>query len=208
MTSEFKCDLNALLLLCLIVFLAATGMILHHSHNTQYWKSQYIEAQQELETAERAYQARVTVMRTQLNTLYFNTMQDNAELVCLANNIFFESGNQSRDGQLAVAAVTINRANSNRFPNTICEVVHQRNMRGCQFSWVCEDHAYVPIAHSNYQQAFAVALEMLSGTADHVLLDVPDALWYHADYVNPWWNQHKVQVSRIGNHIFYRDGAR
>ena len=30
-----------------------------------------------------------------------------------------------------------------------------------------------------------------------------DALYYHADYVNPKWN--KEQVTKIGQHIFYKD---
>ena len=47
------------------------------------------------------------------------------EVNCLAKNIYFEARDQPTKGQLAVALVTINRAKSKRFPNTICRVIHQ-----------------------------------------------------------------------------------
>jgi len=71
---------------------------------------------------------------------------DANEQHCLAQNIYFEAGNQSLDGMAAVADVTLNRVKSSRYPDTICEVVKQglkhsngamkRNM--CQFSWYCD----------------------------------------------------------------------
>jgi len=50
---------------------------------------------------------------------------------CLQQNIFFEARNQSTLGQAAVAWVTLNRVESTRYPDTICEVVWQKS----QFSW-------------------------------------------------------------------------
>ena len=35
------------------------------------------------------------------------------QIDCLAENIYYEAGNQSRDGQLAVALVTMNRVKHN-----------------------------------------------------------------------------------------------
>lgn len=51
---------------------------------------------------------------------------------CMANAVFHEAGNQSLEGKLAVASVILNRAKSSRFPDSPCDVVHQRN----QFSFV------------------------------------------------------------------------
>lgn len=48
------------------------------------------------------------------------------DLDCLAKNIFYESGSESREGKIAVGMVTINRALHPNFPNTICGVVKQR----------------------------------------------------------------------------------
>ncbi|MBL0916583.1 MAG: cell wall hydrolase, partial [Sphingopyxis sp.] len=54
------------------------------------------------------------------------------ELRCLAGAVYFESRGESLAGQLAVAHVVINRANSGRFPKSLCGVVHQPS----QFSFV------------------------------------------------------------------------
>ena len=48
------------------------------------------------------------------------------ELECLATNIFYESGSESKEGKIAVGMVTINRSQDDKFPNTICGVVNQR----------------------------------------------------------------------------------
>jgi len=50
------------------------------------------------------------------------------ELNCLANNIFYESGDQSIEGKVAVGTVTINRVNDGRFGRSICEVVNQKTV--------------------------------------------------------------------------------
>ncbi len=34
------------------------------------------------------------------------------------------------------------------------------------------------------------------------------ALFYHADYVDPWWSKHYVRTVQILNHIFYRPHTR
>ena len=48
------------------------------------------------------------------------------ELMCLARNIYFESGSESEKGKIAVGMVTINRTQHPSFPNTICDVVKQK----------------------------------------------------------------------------------
>ena len=48
-----------------------------------------------------------------------------AALTCLAQNIYFESSDQSTIGQIAVAEVTLNRVADPRWPNDICSVVKQ-----------------------------------------------------------------------------------
>ena len=61
-----------------------------------------------------------------------------AALQCLALNVYWEARSEPMQGQLAVAAVTLNRVNDPRFPDDICDVVRQggevRKHR-CQFSW-------------------------------------------------------------------------
>ena len=50
---------------------------------------------------------------------------ENGDRFCLAQNIYFEAGNQPFIGRYAVANVTLNRVNDLQFPNTVCEVVYQ-----------------------------------------------------------------------------------
>ena len=44
---------------------------------------------------------------------------------CLAQNIYFEAGNQPLAGKIAVANVTLNRVEHDKFPNNVCDVVYQ-----------------------------------------------------------------------------------
>ena len=47
------------------------------------------------------------------------------ELECMSKNIYFEAAMESTAGKLAVAQVTMNRVNSERYPSTVCKVVYQ-----------------------------------------------------------------------------------
>ena len=49
----------------------------------------------------------------------------NAEVECLALNIYHEARSERTAGMWAVADVTINRVKSISYPNTVCEVVYQ-----------------------------------------------------------------------------------
>jgi spore germination cell wall hydrolase CwlJ-like protein len=126
-------------------------------------------------------------------------LANNRELKCLADNIYFEAGNQSTKGKLAVAAVTINRVKSPKFPKSVCSVVYQRTSRVCQFSWVCEGKKRVRSAQQ-YAESKKVAEKVLLSGANHGILG-RNVLFYHADYVNPRWNLRRV--AKIGDHIFY-----
>jgi spore germination cell wall hydrolase CwlJ-like protein len=83
------------------------------------------------------------------------------EMICLAENIYFEARAEGVEGKAAVANVTRNRVESEQFPNTYCGVVYQGPVREswktkkqkdladservyypiknrCQFSWYCD----------------------------------------------------------------------
>ena len=53
---------------------------------------------------------------------------DPKELLCLARNIFYESGGEPEAGKIAVGVVTLNRVEDPRFPKTVCEVVKQKTV--------------------------------------------------------------------------------
>ena len=150
------------------------------------------------------------------------------ELNCMARNIYFESNNQSRAGQIAVARVVINRVLDTRFPNTVCEVITEgpireswktakdpelpeeerifypkRNM--CQFSWYCDGRKDdIPSKDNNH------AWRMAQDIAFNVMVFnkysglVEGATHYHADYVDPDWNKTITLITKVDDHIFYR----
>jgi spore germination cell wall hydrolase CwlJ-like protein len=53
---------------------------------------------------------------------------DQKELMCLARNIFYESGSESEKGKIAVGMVTLNRTQHPSFPNSVCDVVKQKTV--------------------------------------------------------------------------------
>jgi spore germination cell wall hydrolase CwlJ-like protein len=118
------------------------------------------------------------------------------ELECLATGVYFESKSEPLAGQLAVAQVIANRAESRRYPSTYCGVILQRG----QFSFV-HGHRLPTVSHSSKQWQTAVAIAKI---VDQDLKDsaVGDALFFHARRVSPNW--HRTRVASIGNHIFYR----
>jgi spore germination cell wall hydrolase CwlJ-like protein len=118
------------------------------------------------------------------------------ELECLATGVYFESKSEPLAGQLAVAQVIANRAESKRYPSTYCGVILQRG----QFSFV-RGGRLPNVSHSSRQWQTAVAIAKI---VDQDLKDsaVGDALFFHARRVSPNW--HRTRVALIGNHIFYR----
>lgn len=134
------------------------------------------------------------------------------EVMCLADNILFEAGNEPRDGQLAVASVTLNRLKSGNYADSICGVVKQKTGKTCQFSWWCEDKPRTASITRNLTNGqFALYNSILDLAtfaylnADRIKDDTMGATYYHADYVNPHW-RHLKKTVQIGRHIFYKNG--
>src|SRR5690606_5283317 len=52
---------------------------------------------------------------------------DERDRECMARAMYFESHRSSREGLIAVGSVVMNRVESEDFPDTVCEVVAQKN---------------------------------------------------------------------------------
>lgn len=50
-----------------------------------------------------------------------------SELECMERAMYFESNRSSREGMIAVGSVVMNRVHSEKFPNSVCAVVGQKN---------------------------------------------------------------------------------
>jgi len=127
------------------------------------------------------------------------------QLDCLARNIYHEAGYEPFEGKVAVAQVTINRAESGQFPSDICQVVYQKNIIYekvlCQFSWYCDSASLKkPMNGPVYYESMEVAKKVL--LEGFRLQSVKDAMYFHGDYINPGWKRERV--AKIGRHIFYK----
>lgn len=124
------------------------------------------------------------------------TAAGSRELECLATAIYYESKSESLAGQLAVGQVIRNRAESGRFPRSLCGVVLQRS----QFSFVRGGQLpSVPKGSQQWKTAVAVAKIVADDMVEDV---VPRALFFHARHVSPGWKLKRI--SSVGNHVFYR----
>jgi spore germination cell wall hydrolase CwlJ-like protein len=164
--------------------------------DTREYSLGFVEVIQEIKEDAAEEKKKTALRKIETQNIH---LANNRELKCLADNIYYEAGNQSTQGKLAVAAVTINRVKSPKFPKSVCSVVYQRTKRVCQFSWVCEGKKSVRSAQQ-YSESKKVAEKVLLSGANHGILG-RNVLFYHADYVNPRWNLRRV--TKIGDHIFY-----
>ncbi|MEE9344584.1 MAG: cell wall hydrolase [Methylococcales bacterium] len=127
---------------------------------------------------------------------------DNAELHCLALNNYFEARGESTTGQHAVANVVLNRVNHKGFPDSICGVVKQggKKLYRCQFSWWCDGLSDEPHDQTAWKLSLKIASDILQKKHEDI---TSGALWYHADYVSPYWITSMNEGPKIGKHIFY-----
>ena len=130
----------------------------------------------------------------------------NAELQCLALNVYHEARGEGLDGMIAVGQVTMNRVASNKYPDTICHVVYQYK----QFSWTLDNkpqsgysiyhHPREQYSIKRWENAVDVAHAVINQTMGVGISK--DVLHYHADYVSPYWAKEMNMVANIGGHVF------
>ena len=137
----------------------------------------------------------------------------NNEIYCMAQNIYFEAGNQPLAGKVAVAQVVINRTKHMNYPSDICGVIYQakwrENWRGnmvpmlyqCQFSWFCDGKSDDPEDSKTWVQCLTLARNILQGAYGDI---TEGATHYHSVYVNPYWADSLNETVVINEHIFYK----
>ena len=110
-------------------------------------------------------------------------------LFWLSRIIYAESGNQVLDGKIAVGNVVMNRVNSPQFPNTIYDVLNQKN----QFSPCSSLSKKTP----NSSSELAAKL-VLDGAQV-----VPTALFFARAGLSCYASRNRPYVTTIGAHAFY-----
>lgn len=140
-----------------------------------------------------------------LHSMYMQT-DERRNLTCLALNVYFEARGEPEAGQYAVAEVTMNRVASPFYPDTVCEVVYQKNWDTIRkryvsaFSWT-EFSSMPEPRGKEWRRAQKIAEDVYYGRRAPMLAG---ALHYHADNIEPSWSKEKTRVATIGSHVFYK----
>ena len=137
----------------------------------------------------------------------------NNEIYCMAQNIYFEAGNQPLAGKIAVAQVVQNRMEHPNYPGSACGVIYQAKLRvnwkgetvpvinKCQFSWYCDGRSDWPEDSATWLYSLNVARNVVQGMYGDI---TEGATHYHNDTVHPYWADSLNETVVINNHIFYK----
>jgi len=152
----------------------------------------------------------ISVFVTSGVSMAYKLSKDHSELRdirCLAMNIYHEARGEPQSGKYAVAAVTMNRVKSGKHPNDVCNVVYKRIWHKKKkifisaFSWTSDKHSDIPKNSTRWLESVRIAKDVYS---EKKKTKAKDALFYHADYVSPYWAAKKEKIAKIGRHIFYK----
>lgn len=134
-----------------------------------------------------------------INQKYATMKERMASLDCLTENIYYENANGDFEAKVSVAQVTLNRVNSGKFGNTVCQTVFQK----AQFSWTISKPRALRVRDIKaYNESREVAKKVL--LEGFRLPSITKATYYHAIYIpQPYWARNMRKVAKIGNHIFY-----
>lgn len=113
----------------------------------------------------------------------------------LAMNIYHEARAESLEGKLMVAEVVFNRMDSNKFPDTVCDVVYDKG----QFEWVAKK---LPINDTEtFQEIYFLSGEILEGEVE---LPNTEALFFKSKNVKSSFHSKRKFLGAVGNHEFYK----
>lgn len=124
-------------------------------------------------------------------------------LMCLAETIYFESGNQSETGMVAVGFVVLNRAEHDS--SKVCKVVHARTpgTGRCQFDWYCSQSLRRSKKNVNWPKCLEVAQGVLNGEYED---PTHGAIAFHSGSLKPRkrpsWAKRMKRTLTAGN-VFY-----
>lgn len=128
-----------------------------------------------------------------LSILLVLTLQDQ---IHIAQNIYFEARGESQEGWKVVMATTLNRVESDKFPNSVYEVIWQEN----QFSWTHDGKSDVPKDKKKWHEI--VSFVKKQSVHDLLMYGITH---YHRDDVSPKWSNELQFLGKVGRHLTYRE---
>lgn len=157
-----KYQLLLAILVC-IVFIVCTTVTRAYKPIVQDSESTVVEVPQKIEKVNIEDSTPTTVVEVSEEDLAYQIEFEDymGELELLANLVEAESGNQDLKGKRLVADVVLNRVESERFPNTITEVIYQEVNGHYQFSTVPDGALERASWHISDESFEAVRLEAL-----------------------------------------------
>lgn len=117
-------------------------------------------------------------------------------LLCLALNIYHEARGEPAAGQIAVAIVTMNRANWEA--REVCPVVYAHR----QFSWTRNLNKQTPVESAAWTRAKKIAHRVIDGKHED---KTQGATHFHERTVKPVWRHSLKHTITIGRHVFYKE---
>ena len=124
---------------------------------------------------------------------------------CLARNAYFEARGEGTHGMALVTQTVLNRVNSNKryFPNTACQVVRQKLIKGCAYAWFCDGLSDRPRDLKAFEEAKKVATNALLGQYKDL---VKVKYFKHCGFYSSFFNRLSYKF-RYKNHCFYGEGV-
>lgn len=117
----------------------------------------------------------------------------------MSKALVYEARGEGRRGMKAVAFVIQNRAEHNKWPNTVVEVIHQPK----QFSFLADWKKQRTPSEKDWTTARAVAYNVLHNKVEDI---TGGATHYTEKSIQRSWMKNLEMVGVIGNHKFFRGG--
>lgn len=127
------------------------------------------------------------------------------ELDLLARLIYSEAGIESYDTKLKIGSVVLNRMEDPYFPNTLREVIYQKNQFSVTF--LVKADGIVAIEHPADEDSKKAALELLTGGS---VLPQKVQVFYNPSYVKSGWVTTREPYGKYDHTMFayiYEKGA-
>lgn len=122
----------------------------------------------------------------------FSLDNDNLELKCMTDAIYFEARGESLKGKLAVAHVILNRIDSG-YGSGVCDTLSKPK----QFPWFGKNKKIIEI--KTYESIKELSKSILDGKTKD---PTNGCIFFHEKTLNPNWKYKKIV--EIDSHIFYR----
>ena len=133
--------------------------------------------------------------------------QQNKDMACIVELLYFESLNQSEEGMKAVITVILNRKQARGFPSSICGVVQQANQfsyrRGVKQGVVINPQPKNSVDKAALRRIQSLSRSVVQGTFKPNL--PKDVLWYTKHDVKRKWMRDMIVVARIDSHKFMKE---